>query len=95
MGRVLFFIIFFAAIGFSCFSWVVSRRRTGLDNEERRELEALRREKAEREGSRAVGEPMVACARCGTYIAKKDALRRGGKCYCSRRCRELDDAGEA
>ena len=85
MGRILFF------VGLAVLMWVawaISRRNNKLDNEERRELRRLRREKAEgekrAERTRALGETMVKCARCGTYFPKSE----GDRLYCSVACRD-------
>lgn len=89
MGRILFF------VGLAVLMWVawaISRRNNKLDNEERRELRRLRREKAEgekhAERTRALGEMMVKCAQCGTYFPKSEGVRRGDRLYCSVKCRD-------
>lgn len=89
MGRILFF------VGLAVLMWVawaISRRNNKLDNEERRELRRLRREKAEgekrAERTRALGEMMVKCAHCGTYFPKSEGVRRGDRLYCSVACRD-------
>ena len=88
MGRILFFLGLFLVIGIA---WAVSRRRNSLSNEERVELEALRREREERiQKTERLGEPMEKCAYCGVYFPKREAVYRGGKVYCSAKCRDAD-----
>ncbi len=89
MGRIIFWILLFA---FIAISWMISRRRSSLTNEERVELEVLRREAKNRGRSRELGEPMSKCEYCGMYFPAREAVRRRGRVYCSGRCR--DAAGE-
>lgn len=87
MGRILFFVALFAAIWIA---WMISRRKNGLSNEERRELKRLRAKERESEGKprEPAGEAMVQCDACGVFFPKREAVLRGEHKYCSRRCRD-------
>jgi uncharacterized protein len=43
-------------------------------------------------GNRSAGQvdEMVQCARCGTYVPRKEAVQQGGRFYCCEEHREQD-----
>ena len=46
--------------------------------------------KVEKKPTKRVGD-MVACARCGTFVPRGEALKKGEKYYCSLTHRDEDD----
>lgn len=72
--------------------WFNKRMRGSLDNEERRELERLRRKERRAEGKHEIarGEAMLRCDHCGTYFPASKARRHLDKTYCSKRCLDAE-----
>lgn len=70
MGKLMFWVLLAVVIwGFARFTTLMQRKS-----------EAAREARLTRENAR---EPIVRCETCGVYVPASEAVRAGGKVYCS------------